>query len=90
MSNDTESLASLDAVVLIDAINSLKEQVEKTSKHVIKKNQQMVNTIQSLTKRIDTISTEVRFLRAGVTKLQAFAIDTAGPALADQLRALAE
>lgn len=52
MSNDTESLASLDAVVLIDAINSLKEQVEKTSKHVIKRNQQMVNTIQSLAKKI--------------------------------------
>lgn len=90
MSNDTESLASLDAVVLIDAINSLKEQVEKTSMHVIKRNQQMVNTIQSLARKIDIISTEVGFLRAGLTELRAFATDTAGPALADQLRALAE
>ena len=71
-------------------INSPKEQVEKTGKHVIKMNLQTINTIQSLAKKIDSISTEVDSLRADVTELQAFATDTAGPASADQQRALAE
>lgn len=90
MSKDAQSLASLDAIVLIDAINSLKEQIEKTSKHMIKRNQQMINMIQSLNKKLDGISTELGSLRADIAKLQAFATDTADPPLADQLRALAE
>ena len=44
MSSDTQSLASLDVSVVMGAINSLKEQMTKLNKHIMRKNQQMVTT----------------------------------------------
>lgn len=83
MSNDTQNLARLDVVVVIDAINSLKKQMTEM-------NRRMVNMFQTLEIKLNSISAGVDSLRADVAGLQAFAIDIAGPAFADQKRGFAE
>lgn len=64
MSNDTQNLARLDVVVVIDAINSLKKQMTEMNKR-------MVNMFQTLETKLNSISAGVDSLRADVAGLQA-------------------